>query len=226
MKKNNKDNKFTKMQKGFYNEGTSNHHEHNENIDYWNILLADLKESKKWKGKNALDFGSGMGRNVSNMINLCDWNRVDGIDISQGNIEQCKKLYAKQKSNWYCNNGVDLSELKSEDYDFAMSTITFQHIPVHEIRFNLLTEIYRVLKPKAVLSIQIPFGPSEGAKALYFDNHYDASGTNSAHDFRATSTDDIKSDFSKIGYKNITFKIRESFSDNQHPKWVYIRSEK
>ena len=64
----NKSNNYTNMQKNQYSSGTSNHPEHNDNPNYWDILLSDLKDSDKWSGKNALDFASGKGRNVSNML--------------------------------------------------------------------------------------------------------------------------------------------------------------
>ena len=51
-------NRYTMMQKGQYYGGTSNHLDHNDNPDYWGVLLGDLKESKKWKNKVALDYAS------------------------------------------------------------------------------------------------------------------------------------------------------------------------
>ena len=41
-------NNYTQMQKSSYNVGTSNHLEHNDNPDYWDILLGDLKDKNKW----------------------------------------------------------------------------------------------------------------------------------------------------------------------------------
>jgi ubiquinone/menaquinone biosynthesis C-methylase UbiE len=219
-------NQYTQMQKSFYKTGTSNHLEHNKNKDYWDILLKDLKDSDFWTGKVALDFGSGMGRNVTNMLNLCDWSRVDGVDISEGNIAMCKEVYTTQPSEWYCNNGVDLEDLKSDEYDFIMSTVVLQHIPVHEIRTKLLKEMHRVLKKDGILSIQMAFGPEDGAKALYFDNKYDAVGTNSMFDVRVTSEEDVKKDFESMGFTNVTCEVTDSFSDGQHPQWIFIRAEK
>tara|TARA_R100001443_G_scaffold117054_1_gene139695 strand:+ start:1085 stop:1747 length:663 start_codon:yes stop_codon:yes gene_type:complete len=219
-------NKYTQMQKGFYQAGTSNHLEHNENKDYWDILLKDLKDPKLWVNKVALDFGSGMGRNVTNMLSLCDWQRVDGVDISEGNISKCKEEYADQSSDWYCNNGTDLEALQSDEYDFIMSTVVLQHIPVHEIRRKLLKEMYRVLKKDGILSVQMAFGPKDEARALYFDNKYDAQGTNSMFDVRVTSVDEVVKDFESMGFTNVICEIRDSFSDNQHPQWIFIRAEK
>jgi len=223
-------NKYTKMQKSQYNKGTSNHIEHNANSDYWNILLEDLKDKSKWKDKNALDFACGKGRNVINIHSTSNWNTVDGVDISFGNIEYCKESYKNKKSEWFLNNGVDLEDLKSDNYDFVMSTIALQHIPVYDIRRSLLSEILRVMKTGAIFSFQVTYGKIEDNErsrvAEYFNNIYNATTTNSGYDFRVENESDIVEDLKDIGFKNVKTRIRESFSDYQHPHWIYIRCEK
>ena len=226
----NKDNQYTHMQKRVYAGGTTNHEEHNTNPNYWDILLGDLKNKEKWDGKVGLDFACGKGRNVTNMLNLCDWARVDGIDISEGNISHNKKEYASQNSNWYCNNGTDVSELKDNEYDFIMSTIALQHIPVYDIRKSLITDLLRTLKPGGIFSFQMGYGQGLesplGPRVSYFENHYTANGTNSACDVRIQSEDEIIKDLESIGFTNIKTEIRESYSDNGHPQWIYIKAYK
>lgn len=224
------DNKYTNMQKDAYASGTSNHSEHNANPNYWDILLSDLKDKKKWDDGIALDFACGRGRNVTNMFNLCDWHRVDGVDISNSNIEQNKSEYLTQNSNWYCNNGVDVSDLKDNEYDFIMSTIALQHIPVYDIRKSLITDLLRTLKSGGLFSFQLGFGNdlnSElGPRVSYFENYYDATGTNSVCDVRVQNTNDIIEDLTKIGFVNISVEIRESYSDSGHPQWIYVKCYK
>jgi ubiquinone/menaquinone biosynthesis C-methylase UbiE len=226
----NKNNQYTNMQKGAYSSGTSNHDEHNSNPDYWDILLGDLKNKENWDGKIALDFACGRGRNVSNMFNLCDWKRVDGIDISESNISQNKNDYKEQNSEWYCNNGVDVSDLKDNEYDFIMSTIALQHIPVYDIRKSLITDLLRVLKPGGLFSFQMGYGDgldSElGPRSSYFENSYDARGTNSTHDVRVQNEEDVIKDLTEIGFENITTEIKQSYSDSGHPQWIYIKAYK
>lgn len=223
-------NKYTAMQKIVYAGGTTNHQEHNTNSDYWNILLGDLKDKEKWDGKIALDFACGRGRNVTNMFNLCNWNRVDGIDISEANIKNNKLEYSNQNSNWYCNNGVDVSELKDNEYDFIMSTIALQHIPVYDIRKSLITDLYRTLKPGALFSFQMGFGDNLesplGKRVSYFENYYDANGTNSECDVRVQNIEDVIKDLSEIGFTNITTEVKQSYSDNGHPQWIYVKAYK
>ena len=220
------DNRYTKMQKSQYKDGTSNHEEHNKNPDYWDILLGELKDNKKWQNKNALDFACGKGRNVTNLFNICDWDSVDGVDISSGNIDFCNTSYKDQNSSWYLNNGIDVSDLKSNHYDFVMSTIAFQHIPVYDIRKSLITDILRVLKPKGVFSFQMAYGKSiEKIKIIssYFSNEWDAVGTNSVHDVRIQSEKQVVDDLIQIGFSNIETYVRDSFSDSNHPKWIYVK---
>ena len=218
------------MQKGQYAGGTSNHSEHNSNPNYWDVLLGDLKDKQKWNGKVGLDFACGKGRNVTNMLSLCDWLRVDGIDISQGNISFCKSQYSNQNSDWYCNNGTDVSDLKDNEYDFIMSTIALQHIPVYDIRKSLITDLLRTLKPGGLFSFQMGYGPgltsSIGPRSSYYDNVYDAKGTNSKHDVRVHNEQDVIDDLTNIGYVNIETYVTDSFSDSGHPQWIYVKAYK
>ena len=224
------DNKYTQMQKGQYYGGTSNHPEHNSNPNYWDILLSDLKDKEKWDGKNGLDFACGKGRNVTNMLSLCEWNRVDGVDISVKNIEFCKQNYINQNSEWYCNNGVDVSDLNDNEYDFIMSTIALQHIPVYDIRKSLITDLLRTLKPGGLFSFQMGYGEGLdsplGRRSSYYDNTYDASGTNSIHDVRVHNEQDVIDDLTNIGYVNVTTEVRESYSDSGHTHWIYVKAYK
>lgn len=232
------ENRYSAMQKRQMNAESSNmargnHQEHNKNHDYWNVLLADIQEDPDaWEDKKALDFGCGCGRNVENLLKLAEWERVDGVDISEANIEVCKKFvrdlgsHFDGRSRFFANNGVDLSGLASDEYDFVMSTIVFQHICVHEIRKSLKTEIFRILKEGGVFSFQMNFGPVRNNAVAYLDNFYDAQGTNSRCDTRVDDPQELIDDLEEIGFKNITYEIKPSFSCNGVDKWIYVRCEK
>jgi SAM-dependent methyltransferase len=220
-----KDNRYTKMQESFYSRGTSNHQEHNANTDYWDLLLGGIDSMNGL----ALDFGCGKGRNVSNMIDKGNFERVDGIDISQNNINHCTSTLTNSK--FYKNNGVDLSDIESDTYDFVMSTIVLQHIPVYDIRLSLLTEIHRVMKDGGTFSFQMGYGddlvnPNGNDRIAYHDNHYGASGTNGILDVRVTNKDDLIKDLESIGFTVNNVEIKDSFSDVGHPKWIYVSCKK
>lgn len=213
-----------------YSGGTNNHPEHNPNPLYWDILLGDLKSNPTlWAGKTALDFGCGKGRNVSNMKSIAPFARVDGIDISQNNIDYCRATQPVG-SDFYKNNGNDLRDLKDNEYDFVMSTIVFQHLCVHELRVNLKKEIYRVLKSGGIFSFQMGYGAMDYAGATYardyYDNSYDAENSNGSNDVRVNDPQQLIGDLEAIGFKNITYSIQEPWADGGHPHWIYVRCEK
>lgn len=224
-------NQYTLMQKAKYSSGTSNHDEHNSNPDYWDILLKDTLDSSRWKGKSALDFACGKGRNVVNLHKLCSWSTVDGIDISQANIDYCKETYKDIKSKWYCNNGTTLQELQDNTYDFVMSTIALQHIPVYSIRRSLISDILRVMKPGGIFTFQMGFGKGLDdvlgrPKSSYYEEAVNAGGTNSDHDVRVQSVEEIEKDLVDIGFADIKTVIRPAYSDIGHPEWIYVNCKK
>lgn len=234
-------NKYTGMQKRFYDENASrmggeNHKEHNGNPDYWKLLLGDLDtligvtNDKKHVG---LDFGCGAGRNVINLLDCWSWNRVDGIDISQKNIDECYKNMAqlewadRSEYEFYANNGVDLKPLKDNEYDFVMSTITLQHICVYDIRYSILSEMYRVLKPEGLLRFQMGYGNKSPHMTVdYYSNNFDAGSTNGDCDVRIESPMHIEHDLQKIGFKDVKWDIRPSWSNAVHGDWIYVKATK
>ncbi len=188
-----------------------------------------MKDRDSWVNKVALDFACGKGRNVTNMLSLSDWKRIDGIDISEANILYCNENYKEQNSDWYVNNGTDVSQLKDNEYDFIMSTIALQHIPVYDIRKSLITDLLRTLKPGGLFSFQMGYGEeiSKGENRYgYYENFYNAGGTNSQHDVRVQSEMEIINDLSDIGFVNIETFVRDTFSDKGHPQWIYVKAYK
>jgi len=214
-----------------YDSGTNNHIEHNQNALYWDLLLGDIKSNPEdFKDKTALDFGCGKGRNVTNMLSLANFKRVDGVDISPNNISYCMSEYAGQNSNFYLNNGENLNTIPDNEYDFVMSTIVFQHICVHELRYKLKQEIYRILKNGGLFSFQMGFGDinftGHTRPNNYYDNSYEAAGSNGSDDVRVTNEKDLISDLEKIGFKDIIFEIHDSYLDGGHPNWIYVKCKK
>ena len=217
-KGNKEKNTYTMYAKEAFRSGTSDHDEHNGNPDYWFVLLKDITsiggssgdtamadyDEKKWKNKVGLDFGCGRGRNVMNLSRLAKWKRLDGVDVSEGNIKSCKERFGLNFSSssisstpildmppptffFYENNGFDLRELKDNEYDFVMSTIVLQHTPVHFIRNNLLKEIFRVTKSGGIFSFQIGGAidrwsssgqPNKDIVNGVIDNYYDNDWSN------------------------------------------------
>lgn len=214
-----------------YDNGTNNHLQHNDNPLYWDLLLKDLKINKKlFEGKKALDFGCGKGRNVTNMLSLANFKQVDGVDISKNNIEYCKEKYSNQNSDFYLNNGKDLKDLKTDEYFYVMSTIVFQHICVHELRYNLKKEIYRVMKKGGIFSFQMGYGDlkwkGNNNVYSYYSNNYNVKSSNSDDDVRVEDINFLIKDLKEIGFINISYSIEKTFNNGGHPNWVYINCKK
>ena len=229
-----RESEYTVMQKLVYKKGTSNHEEHNANKDYWDILLGPLKNNNySWKNKKALDFGCGKGRNIINIIKICDFSNVDGIDISEANIEFCKRnIKNNSKSKFYISDGKSLAPIKNSYYDFIVSTIVLQHICVFDIRDNILRDIFRVLKNGGILSFQMGYDKKlldeNGKNKLtkYYENNTSALGTNSSNDVAVQDEKEVINHLEDIGFMNIKTKISNSFSDIIHENWIYVLAEK
>jgi SAM-dependent methyltransferase len=163
--------KYMGMQKAYYefrhpdsknisSERMVGNYEWHENFPYETQLLyknGDLRMPLVINAdkKIALDFGCGPGRMIKRMSKL--FNRVDGVDISSVLIKEAKQVCPQ--SNFYISSGNNLGEAPANTYDFVYSTITIQHIAVHEIRMDIFKGIYKVLKPGGSMTIQMAFHP-------------------------------------------------------------------
>lgn len=228
-------NKYTAMQQNQYDQEASHwslewrdpvvgsFDLHNNWKDYDEFLFKSIDTTDKI----ALDFGCGPGRNIVKFANR--FSRIDGADISQVNLDKAVVWFEFNKlsmiPNLFKNNGIDLSEINTNTYDVVFSTICMQHICVYDIRFALLSEFYRVLQPGGWVAIQMGFGQRENSVG-YYDNNYDADGTNSACDTRVESPDNLKLDLEKIGFIDFEYDIRPVGPGDKHSGWIFFRARK
>jgi ubiquinone/menaquinone biosynthesis C-methylase UbiE len=231
----NPNNKYTKMQQNQYDQEANNwtidHRDpvvgafdaHNTWDDYDNFLFKNVETTNKI----ALDFGCGPGRNIVKFTDK--FQRIDGVDISETNLKNAA-IWCKHNSitvpNLFKTNGVDLQNITSNCYDIVLSTIVLQHICVHEIRFNFLKEFYRVLKPGGTICLQMGFGPDHPRSVDYFDNNYNALGTNSGCDTRVNDSSQIDLDLNQIGFNNFEYDIRPVGPGDIHSNWIFFRASK
>lgn len=231
-----KDNEYTQMQRLFYDTtademAVENHRGHDSSPDYYGLLLSDI--DKNFNSKKALDFGCGIGRNVDNLLNLAEWDRVDGCDISSENIKRATQFmkqtsHLSSKYKFYTTTGVDLEPIVSNEYDFVMSTIVLQHIAIYSIRYSILSDIYRVMSNDSLFSFQM----SCHGKGKYRDEDFSIEGTNGVHDVAVANPQDLIDDLTKIGFSNVTYSIsnewdaagKQYFSDDY--KWIYVKARK
>ena len=201
---------------------------HNSWADYDEFLFKDVTNLE---AKVGLDFGCGPGRNLVKFGKM--FKELHGVDIAQKNLDNAKtwikhNQYDQEKHKLILTNGVDLSNIKQEVYDVVMSTICFQHICVHDIRFGLLKEFARVLKKGGHLTMQMGFGPQVPTKNSvgYYENYYDAQGTNGQFDTRVESVSELGSDLTKTGFTQINTYIRPVGPGDGHPNWIFFNATK
>ena len=228
---------YLSMQNSYYDEYASqwtlefrdpvvgSYDAHNEWPDYDTHLFKDFKTS----GKVALEYGCGPGRNIIKFKNR--FKRIDGVDISEVNIEKAKLNVAHngiKEPNLYITTGDNLSMIADNAYDVVFAVICFQHICVHEVRFSILKEIYRVLKPGGYLCFQMGYGGKEGIPtAGYYENVYEAVSTNGHADVSIMDERDIISDLvDKIGFTEYKSDIRATGPGDNHRNWIWVQVKK
>lgn len=230
----NAENKYTKMQVSQYNNWASNWSE--ENKDH---VVGSFEAHNNWKDyenlftridnqqdKIGLDFACGPGRNLVKYGNR--FKRLDGVDISEVNIKNASIYTGNNKlyPELFVCNGVNLDIINSNEYDFVMSTIALQHICVHDIRFSIMIEIFRVLKDGGIFTAQMGFGIPSPHSVGYYDNNYDAESTNRACDTSIESEKQLEGDLLKIGFKDFEFKITQTGPGDCHPNWIFFSAKK
>lgn len=204
---------------------TTNHSEHDSNPDYWDVLLSDVKsDPEKWKGKNAIDFGCGCGRNMKNLCSLAEWSNVHGCDISKLNAAFAKTYTEKNETNgakidsWE-NDGSSISsvdgELPNIKYGFAMTTVVLEHIPSYTIRKMIFQSVYDNLEDGGLFS----FSVSNLSTAVdYHVDHYKFPMNG-----RCNNPEELRKDLEEIGYKDIDIYSDSKFEGRE---WSFVKGYK
>jgi ubiquinone/menaquinone biosynthesis C-methylase UbiE len=101
-----------------------------------------------------LEIGCGAGRVTRALARF--FGEVHAVDVS-GEMVRLAKLALQDHPNAsvYQNNGKDLTVVPEIPFDFAFSSIVFQHIPSREIIENYVREVHRLLRPGALFKFQV-----------------------------------------------------------------------
>lgn len=228
---------YTKMQQKLYEKEASqwslsnrdpvvgSFDKHNNWADYDKYLFKDLKADPK--ESLMLDFGCGPGRNIVKYNSK--FKQIDGVDLAQNNLDNAVKWIQYnncKQGNLYKNNGTDLQEIADNTYDVLMSVICFQHICVYDIRKNYLKEFNRVLKPGGLLTMQMGFGTNHPESVDYYENFYNAPGSNGQADTRVENPDQLNKDLAEAGFTNFNHYIAEVGPGDRHSNWIFFNATK
>lgn len=197
---------------------------HNLWPDYQLFLFGDMQLGEQ---SRALDFGCGFGRCIALYRDV--FSVIDGVDISGVGLEKAKE-YLKSEGiaipNLYLSNGTDLRDIPSDMYDVLYSVICLQHICVHHVRLGLMNEFFRVLKPGGLFTAQMGYGKVHPKSVGYYENCWDASGTNGTMDCRVEDAKQLSDDLLAIGFTDFEHWLRPTGPADIHEQWIFFRARK
>lgn len=120
-------------------------------------ILTDMEnicQGKLPAQMRVLEIGCGAGRVTRALARL--FGEVHAVDVSGEMVRLARAaLRDFPKAFVYQNNGRDLTVVPEVEFDFAFSSIVFQHIPSREIIENYVREVHRLLRPGALFKFQV-----------------------------------------------------------------------
>lgn len=116
--------------------------------------MTNICQGRDPKQMKVLEIGCGAGRVTRALATL--FGEVHAVDVSGEMIARATKaLEHHPHARAYQNNGMDLSIVPGGNFDFAFSTIVFQHIPSRDVIENYVREVSRLLRPGALFKFQV-----------------------------------------------------------------------
>jgi SAM-dependent methyltransferase len=116
--------------------------------------MGNICQGKAPGEMRVLEIGCGAGRVTRALAKL--FGEVHAVDVSGEMVKLASAaLAAFPKAHVYQNNGTDLTAVPELSFDFAFSSIVFQHIPSREVIENYVREVNRLLRPGALFKFQV-----------------------------------------------------------------------
>lgn len=120
--------------------------------------MINICQGRDPKQMKVIEIGCGAGRVTRALAEI--FGEVHGVDVSGEMVAQARDALRDMPNAYvYQNNGMDLTVIPPGQYDFAFSSIVFQHIPSREIIENYVREVHRLLRPGALFKFQVQGDP-------------------------------------------------------------------
>lgn len=123
--------------------------------------LTNICQAKDPKQVRVLEIGCGAGRMTRTLARF--FGEVCAVDISPEMVRRARAaVAANSNAHVFCNNGKDLSPVRAYSavpFDFAFSSMVFQHIPSREIIESYVREVHGLLAPGALFKFQVQGSP-------------------------------------------------------------------
>jgi cyclopropane fatty-acyl-phospholipid synthase-like methyltransferase len=120
--------------------------------------LPNICQGRDPKAMTVLEIGCGAGRVTRALANF--FGSVWAVDISAEMIRHARQAVADfPNAHVHQSNGKDLSVVRhAPPFDFAFSSLVFQHIPSREIIENYVRDVHALLLPGALFKFQVQGG--------------------------------------------------------------------
>ncbi len=116
--------------------------------------MINICQGKEPGSMRVLEIGCGAGRVTRALSEL--FGEVHAVDVSSEMIQRARHGLADRANAFlYQNNGKDLSIVPPLEFDFAFSTIVFQHIPSREVIYSYVGEVNRLLRRGGLFKFQV-----------------------------------------------------------------------
>ena len=126
--------------------------------------MGNICQGRDPKAMRVLEIGCGAARVTRALAGL--FGEVHGVDVSGNMIRLAREALAPfPNAHVYQNNGMDLSVLPDLVFDFAFSTIVFQHIPSRQVIESYIREVHRVLRPGALFKFEVQGARTDDTQA-------------------------------------------------------------
>ena len=120
--------------------------------------FTNVCQGRDPKDMRVLEIGCGAGRITRALAKV--FGEVHAVDISGEMIARAQEaLRDYPNAHVYQNNGLDLTPIPAQPFDFAFSLYVFQHIPSYEIIEGYIGEVSRLLRPGALFKFQAQGSP-------------------------------------------------------------------